>query len=111
MADKESEMRESLALCAKDLVSYQDGSIVSRTLLKRPTGNVTLFAFDEAQCLSEHTSPFDALVQVLEGDVEISIDGKPLHATSGDMVLMPADHPHALKALTRFKMVLTMIRS
>ena len=110
-ANKESEIRESLALCAKDLVSYQEGSIVSRTLLKRQTGNVTLFAFDDAQCLSEHTSPFDALVHVLEGDVEISIDGKPLRAASGDMVLMPADHPHALKALTRFKMVLTMIRS
>jgi quercetin dioxygenase-like cupin family protein len=110
-ANKESEIRESLALCAKDLVSYQEGSIVSRTLLKRQTGNVTLFAFDDAQCLSEHTSPFDALVHVLEGDVEISIDGKPLRAASGDMVLMPANHPHALKALTRFKMVLIMIRS
>ncbi|MGA8505839.1 MAG: cupin domain-containing protein [Candidatus Sulfotelmatobacter sp.] len=111
MADKELEMREALALCAKDLVSFQEGSIVSRTLLKRQTGNVTLFAFDDAQCLSEHTSPFDALVQVLEGEVEISIDGKPLRAAPGDMVLMPANHPHALKALTRLKMVLTMIRS
>lgn len=110
-ANKESEIRESLALRAKDLVSYQEGSIVSRTLLKRQTGNVTLFAFDDAQGLSEHTSPFDALVQVLEGEMEISIDGKPLKVESGDIVLMPANHPHALKAPIKAKMLLTMIRA
>jgi quercetin dioxygenase-like cupin family protein len=110
-ANKESEIRESLALRAKDLVSYQEGSIVSRTVLKRQTGNVTLFAFDDAQGLSEHTSPFDALVQVLEGEMEISIDGKPLKVESGDIVLMPANHPHALKALIKTKMLLTMIRA
>lgn len=110
-ANKESEIREALALQAKDLVSYQEGSIVSRTLLKRQTGNVTLFALDNAQGLSEHTSPFDALVQVLEGEMEISIDGKPLKTAPGDIVLMPANRPHALKALTKVKMLLTMIRA
>lgn len=110
-AHKEPEIRESLALRAKDLVSFQEGSIVSRTLLKRQTGNVTLFAFDDAQGLSEHTSPFDALVQVLEGEMEISIDGKPLKVESGEIVLMPANHPHALKALIKAKMLLTMIRA
>lgn len=94
-----------------DLVSYQEGAVVSRTLLKRDTGNVTLFAFDEGQGLSEHTAPFDALVQLLEGEAEIVISGKPLRANASDMVLMPAHQPHALKALTRFKMLLTMIRS
>lgn len=94
-----------------DLVSYQEGSVVSRVLVSRETGNITLFAFDERQELSEHTAPFDALVQVLEGEVEISIDRKPTHAKPGDLVLMPAHRPHALKAITRSKMLLTMIRS
>lgn len=93
------------------LISYQDGSVVSRELVRKPTGNVTLFAFDEEQGLSEHTAPFDALVQVLEGDVEISIDGQPHQLGAGQLILMPAGHPHALKAITRFKMMLVMIRS
>jgi len=94
-----------------ELVNYQDGSIVSRELVKKPTGTVTAFAFDEGQGLSEHTAPFDALVQVLEGEVEIMISGKPHHLTGGELILMPAHQPHALKAFTRFKMLLTMIRS
>jgi quercetin dioxygenase-like cupin family protein len=94
-----------------ELVNYQDGAIVSRELVKKPTGTVTVFAFDEGQGLSEHTAPFDALVQVLEGEVEITISGKPHHVTGGEMILMPAHQPHALKAFTRFKMMLTMIRS
>lgn len=93
------------------LVNCQDGSIVSRVLIGRDTGTITLFAFDEGQGLSEHTAPFDALVQMLEGEMEISIDGKPLHVKDGHLLLMPANHPHALKALTRSKMLLTMIRS
>ncbi len=93
------------------LVDYQSGSIVSREILKGGTGKVTLFAFDEGEGLSEHTSPFDALVQVLEGEVEISISGKPHRVGEGELILMPAKQPHALKALKRFKMVLTMIRS
>jgi quercetin dioxygenase-like cupin family protein len=101
----------SKAINLLSLISYQEGSVVSRTIVNRETGNVTLFAFDEAQGLSEHTAPFDALVQVLEGEVEVSVDSKPLRATLGDVVLMPAHHPHALKAITKFKMLLTMVRS
>src|SRR5271165_3154197 len=94
-----------------DLVSYQEGSIVSREIVKKPTGNVTIFAFDEGQGLSEHTAPFDALVQMVEGNAEIMISGQPHQLQSGEMILMPAGQPHALKALKRFKMILTMIRS
>lgn len=96
---------------AAELVNYQDGSVVSREILKKPTGTVTIFAFDEGQGLSEHTAPFDALVQVLEGEAEITIAGKPHHLSGGEMILMPAQQPHALKALKQFKMILTMIRS
>lgn len=96
---------------ADELVNYQDGSIVSREILKKPSGTVTVFAFDEGQGMSEHTSPFDALVHVLDGEAEISIAGKSHSVRSGEMILMPANQPHALKAASRFKMVLTMIRS
>jgi len=96
---------------AAELVNYQDGAIVSREIVKTPTGNVTFFAFDEGQGLSEHTVPFDALVYVLEGDAEISIAGRPHQLRGGEIILMPANQPHALKALKRFKMILTMIRS
>ncbi|MGA2482582.1 MAG: cupin domain-containing protein [Candidatus Acidiferrales bacterium] len=94
-----------------DLVGYQEGAIVSRTLVSRPTGTVTLFAFDVGQGLSEHTAPYDALAEVLEGDAEITVSGKLLPTRAGEAVLMPANQPHALKAATRFKMLLTMIRS
>ena len=94
-----------------ELVTYQDGAVVSREIVKKPTGNVTLFAFDVGHGLSEHTTPFDALAQVLEGDVEITISGQAHLLKGGEMILMPAGQPHALKALTRFKMMLTMIRS
>ena len=93
------------------LVDYQTGAVVSRTLIKKPTGTVTLFAFDRGQELSEHTAPFDALVQVLDGEAEILIAGKPLHVAAGQMVIMPANQPHAVKAPARFKMMLVMIRS
>jgi quercetin dioxygenase-like cupin family protein len=94
-----------------DLASYQDGAVVSRIILKRTAGNVTLFAFDAAQELSEHTSPFDAVVQVIEGEAEIAIAGTPHRLRAGDVIIMPADQPHAVKAVSRFKMLLTMIRS
>jgi len=94
-----------------DLVNYQEGAVVSRTLVNRTTATVTLFAFDAGQGLSEHTAPFDALAHVLEGEAEIVVSGKPLLTKAGEAVLMPAHQPHALKALTRFKMLLTMIRS
>lgn len=94
-----------------DLIAYQEGAVVSRTLLKRPTGTVTLFAFDQGQGLSEHTAPFDALVLVIEGDADITIAGKAHSLSVGGMILMPANQPHALTARTPFKMLLTMIRS
>jgi len=93
-----------------DLVAYNDGSVVSRQITKADGGNVTLFAFDKDQELSEHTAPFDALVHVIDGEAEIKISGKPFHLKTGDAIIMPADDPHAVKALTRFKMLLTMIR-
>ena len=92
-------------------VTYQKNNIVSREIIQQKNGTVTVFAFDKGQGLSEHTAPFDALVQVLEGEVEIKIDGKPHKLKAGQMLVMPEDHPHALTALTRFKMMLTMIRS
>lgn len=94
-----------------DMVGYQDGAVVSRTVLKQPAGNVTLFAFDAGQELSEHTAPYDALVQVLDGEAEITIAGRPHRLRAGDLILMPANKPHALRAFARFKMLLTMIRS
>ena len=94
-----------------DMVGYQDGAVVSRTVLKQPAGNVTLFAFDAGQELSEHTAPYDALVQVLDGEAEITIAGRPHRLRAGDMIVMPANKPHALRAPERFKMLLTMIRS
>jgi quercetin dioxygenase-like cupin family protein len=96
---------------AVELAGYQDGAVVSREIVRKPAGNVTLFAFDAGQGLSEHTAPFDALVQVLEGEAEISISGTPHRVQAGEMILMPAGQPHALRALKRFKMVLTLIRS
>lgn len=94
-----------------DLVNYQEGAVVSRAIVNRPTGTITLFAFDEGQGLSEHTAPFDALAHVLEGEAEIVVSGKALPTKAGGAVLMPAHQPHSLKAVTKFKMLLTMIRS
>jgi quercetin dioxygenase-like cupin family protein len=94
-----------------ELVNYQDGSVVSRQITKADAGNVTLFAFDQDQELSEHTAPFDALVHILDGNAEIKISGKAFHLSMGNAIIMPANEPHAVKALTRFKMLLTMIRN
>jgi quercetin dioxygenase-like cupin family protein len=106
-------MEEAAARASRtvDLVAYQDGAVVSRTVLKGATGNVTLFAFDAGQELSEHTAPYDALVQVLDGEAEITIAGEPHRLRGGDMIVMPANRPHAVRAIARFKMMLTMIRS
>jgi quercetin dioxygenase-like cupin family protein len=107
-------MAEDLAarvLHMAELVGYQEDAVVSRTLINQKTGTVTLFAFDVGQELSEHTAPYDALVQVLDGEAEISIAGQPFHLNRGDAIIMPANDPHAVKALTQFKMLLTMIRS
>ncbi len=94
----------------EQLVNTADGSVVSRVLLKRKTGNVTLFAFDVNQELSEHTAPFDALVQVVQGEAEITIGGSAAVVKAGEVILLPAGRPHAVRALTAMKMLLTMIR-
>jgi quercetin dioxygenase-like cupin family protein len=111
MQDTKRKVPEAEAVKVADLASYQAGSIVSREIVKKPTGTVTMFAFDEGQSLSEHTAPFDALVQVLEGEVEITIARKLQRVQGGEMLFLPARQPHALKALQRCKMILTMIRS
>lgn len=98
-------------LFATDLVAYQSGTVVSRTLIKKPTGTVTVFAFDAGEGLSEHTAPFDALVFALDGQAEIPIAGVPHTLTAGQILLLPAGKPHAVRALTPFKMMLTMIRT
>jgi quercetin dioxygenase-like cupin family protein len=106
-----SEMSGAAAVAPLTLNAYQDGAVVSRTLLKRGGGTVTLFAFDEDQALSEHTAPFDAIAHVLEGEALITIAGSPTTVRAGEMILMPANQPHAVSAPSRFKMLLTMIRS
>jgi quercetin dioxygenase-like cupin family protein len=94
-----------------ELLGYQEEAVVSRTLIRKGTGNVTMFAFAKGQELSEHTAPFDAMVHVLDGKAEATIAGQPFQLSAGDMIIMPANEPHALKAIENFKMVLTMIRS
>ena len=94
-----------------DLVQYQAGSVVSRTILKKEKGNVTVFAFDEGQGLSEHTAPFDALVYLIDGTADVTLLGKTHRLGRGEMIRMPAHQPHSLKAVKRFKMMLTMIKS
>jgi quercetin dioxygenase-like cupin family protein len=101
-------MAESIAL--KTHIDYSKDSVVSKTLVKKKTGNITLFAFDKGQELSEHTAPFDAVVQIVKGEAEVIIGGESVSAKEGDMVIMPANIPHAIKAVQRFKMLLTMIR-
>lgn len=93
-----------------ELIAYQAGAVVSRTLIDKEAGTVTLFAFDAGQGLSEHTAPYDALVYALEGEVEVTIAGNPFTLKKGDMIMMPANEPHGLKAATRFKMMLVMVR-
>jgi len=93
------------------LIEYQTGTVVSKTIIKQPTGTVTLFAFDKGEGLSEHTAPFDALVYLIDGEAEVTISGKVNLVEKGEMILMPANKPHALKASVRFKMMLVMIKS
>ena len=107
----QSEMQPATLVAPLGLTGYQEGAVVSRALLKRGGGTITLFAFDEGQSLSEHTAPFDAVAHVLEGEADITIAGTALTVPAGEMVLMPANQPHAVTARTRFKMLLTMIRS
>jgi len=102
---------KSQVLELANLVEYQEDSVVSRQITKEEAGNVTLFAFDTGQELSEHRAPYDALVHMLEGEAEVRISGKAYMLAAGEAIIMPANAPHALKAVKRFKMLLTMIRS
>ncbi len=99
------------ALKAAGLIDYQTKSVVSKTIIEKSAGSVTLFAFDKGQGLSEHTAPFDALVEIIDGEAEITISGKVHRVKKGEIIVMPADKPHAFKASRRFKMVLMMIKS
>jgi len=112
--DKNENSTKKLAAQAVNLnamIDYQADSVVSRTIIDKKAGTVTLFAFDESQGLSEHTAPYDALVYILDGEADIIISGKPIRLKKGEITIMPANEPHALSATTKFKMLLTMIRS
>lgn len=98
------------AFTVKDIVAYQDHSVVSREIIRKPSGTMTVFAFDREEGLSEHTAPFDAAVYMVEGEAEIKIEGKPHLVKTGEMIIMPAGKPHALTAVTAFKMLLIMIK-
>ncbi len=100
----------SKAIRLSDLINYQSESIVSRTLIDKETGTITIFAFDENQGLSEHTAPFDALVYNLDGEAEVTISGNKIILKKGEITIMPANKPHSIKAISRFKMLLTMIK-
>ncbi|UFS71687.1 cupin domain-containing protein [Geomonas sp. RF6] len=93
------------------LAGYQDGAVVSRTILDKPVGTITAFAFDEGEGLSEHTAPYDAFVQVLDGEAQINIDGTAHNVAAGEIIVMPANKPHSLRAVQKFKMLLVMIRA
>jgi quercetin dioxygenase-like cupin family protein len=104
-----SEFNEAKALI--DLLEYQAGSVVSKTLIDKAAGTLTLFAFDQGQGLSEHTAPFDAVVYIFDGEAEITLSGKAQRVKQGEMIVMPANKPHALRAVGKFKMMLVMIKS
>ena len=106
-----TEELKSVVINVEDLLDYQEGAVVSREIIRKETGTVTIFAFDQGEGLSEHSAPFDAMVQVIDGKAEIVISGNKNIVNAGEMIIMPANDPHALNALERFKMVLTMIRS
>ncbi|UCG81988.1 MAG: cupin domain-containing protein [Dehalococcoidia bacterium] len=108
---KQAEGLVAKAMRAADLVDYQEGSVVSKEIINKATGTITFFAFDEGQGLSEHTAPFDAFVYLLDGEADITISGKALRLKEGEMVILPANKPHALKAIRKFKMMLTMMKS
>ncbi|MBU5612285.1 cupin domain-containing protein [Geomonas azotofigens] len=99
------------ALNLANLAGYQDGAVVSRTVIDKPVGTITAFAFDAGEGLSEHTAPYDAFVQVLDGEAEINIEGTAHTVSAGEIIIMPANKPHSLRAVKRFKMLLVMIRA
>jgi len=114
MSEKKETVKDSLpaqVTTLEELISYQPDAVVSKTIIKKSTGTVTLFAFDKGQGLSEHTAPFEALVYLVDGEAEISIAGKPNLVRKGEMIILPANIPHALHALLPFKMLLTMVKS
>jgi len=106
-----SDELKAVVINVEDLLDYQEGAVVSREIIRKETGTVTIFAFDKGEGLSEHTAPFDAMVQIIDGKAEITISGKKNILEKGDMIIMPANEPHALHALEQYKMILTMIRS
>jgi quercetin dioxygenase-like cupin family protein len=106
-----NEFEKGKAFSFNDSIEYSDGGIVSKTVLKKESGNISLFSFDTGEALSEHTAPFDAMIQVIDGKGEITVGGKPNILTAGQTIIMPANIPHSVKAVEKFKMVLTMIRS
>jgi len=108
---EKNKFNNARAFSFNESISYSDGGIVSMRVLEKSAGNVSLFAFDEGQKLSEHTAPFDAMIQVTEGEAEIVIGGLVNHLVEGQTIIMPANIPHSVKAITRFKMVLTMIKA
>ena len=109
--EEKTETKKGVPFSIADTVSYAGGSVVSKTLLKKDVGNITLFSFDSGQGLTEHTSPYDAVVYIMDGEVEITIGGKAQTVTAGEMMIMPANISHGLQAIKRFKMLLIMIRS
>jgi len=111
--DKQDKKREGLkgkVLTLKNLVNYSDGTVASRMIISRKTGNITLFSFDENEGLSEHTAPYDAVVTILDGECEVWVAGQTYQMKEGETIIFPANVPHALSAITKFKMSLTMIR-
>ena len=111
MGPKEKNSLKAQAINLVSLIDYQKGAVVSRTLIDKKVGTLTLFAFDEDQGLSEHTAPFDAFIYILDGEAEVVISGKAHSAGTGEIIIMPANEPHSLKALKKFKMMLVMIRA
>ncbi|MBU6431403.1 MAG: cupin domain-containing protein [Patescibacteria group bacterium] len=111
MENKISKNTEAQAINPSDLIAYQDGSVVSREIIKKTNGSITVFAFDENEGLSEHTAPYDAILHVLEGEAEVKLSGKSHLLKEKEVIIMPAGEPHSVKALRKLKMLLTMIRS
>jgi quercetin dioxygenase-like cupin family protein len=114
MANEKLENEESILAKAsnlEDLIEYQNASVVSKTIIGKKTGTVTLFAFDKGQGLSEHTAPYDAIVYMVDGEAEVTIAGKEFVVKNGEMIILPANKPHSMQAITQFKMLLVMIKS
>ena len=111
MEQRKKVVEKAQSIKMNSLAEYQEGSIVSRTLIDKKAGTVTFFAFDEGQGLSEHVAPYDALVNVIDGEAEVALSGKIYRVKEGEMIILPANKPHALKAIRKFKMMLIMIKA